>query len=58
MTWSGWQAECDRQPARLFDRCFTALNMATPVTGVRIRGLGSSGTANRLKAVHLPLTRM
>ena len=36
MTWSGWQAECDRQPARLFDRCFTALNMATPVTGIRI----------------------
>ena len=32
--------------------------LATPVTGIRIRGLGSSGTANRLKAVRLPLTRM
>ena len=33
---SGDNQSHDRQPARLFDRCFTAFNMATPVTGIRI----------------------
>ena len=57
MSYSTVSQPHDRQPARLF-YSFTAFNMATPVTGIRIRGLGSSGTANRLKAVRLSLTRM
>ena len=46
----------DRQAARLFNRCFTALNMATPVTGIGIPIAFGLKTTPGLKA-RLRVTR-